>query len=132
MTNNPRTALYCVSAAVLTLAVSSSAFAQGMTTDKMSSVPTAGQWTEKKIDENAKVAVVDFVAKPGETSPMQSRPMRVVYFVSGGSFERTYADGKKEVIKSKAGETIILNISQPYALKNVGTTTIHTVVVNVK
>ncbi len=132
MINVPRTALYCVSAVALSLAVSSTAFAQGMTTDKMSAVPPAGQWTQKTIDENAKVAVIDFVAKPGETSPMQSRPMRVVYFASGGDFERTFGDGKKEVIKSKAGETKILNISQPYALKNIGKTTIHTIVVNVK
>jgi len=132
MINIPRTTLYWLSVGALTLEVSGAAFAQGMTADKMSAVPAAGQWTQKTIDENAKVAVIDFVARPGETSPMQARPMRVVYFVSGGSFERTYADGKKEVIRSKAGETKILDISQPYALKNVGKTTIHTIVVNVK
>lgn len=132
MINVSRTALHCMSAVAFTLAFSSTAFAQGMTTDKMSAVPAAGQWAQKTIDENTKVAVIDFIAKPGETSPMQSRPMRVVYFVSGGNFERTYADGKKEVIRSKAGETKILDISQPYALKNIGKTTIHTIVVNVK
>jgi quercetin dioxygenase-like cupin family protein len=132
MINVLRIALCCVPAVAITLAVSSTAFAQGMAMDKMSAVPPAGQWTQKTIDENAKVAVIDFVAKPGETSPMQKRPMRVVYFVSGGNFERTYADGKKEVITSKAGETKILDISQPYALKNIGKTTIHTIVVNVK
>ena len=69
MKTKKRIAALCVFEVALTLAVSSTAFAQGMTTDKMSAVPPAGQWTQKTIDENAKVTVTDIVAKPGETSP---------------------------------------------------------------
>jgi hypothetical protein len=132
MTNIPRTALCCVSAVAFTIAVSSTAFAQGMKMDKPMVGQTAGQMMQKTLDENAKVAVTDVVAKPGETSPLQSRPMRVGFVLSGGTFERTYADGKKERIVEKAGETKILDISKPYALKNIGKTTIHTVIVNLK
>jgi hypothetical protein len=132
MTNIPRTALYWVSAMAVTLAVSSTASAQGMAMEKGGAMKTAGQMTQKTLDENTRVAIIDNVAKPGETSPMQLRPMRVGYVVSGGTFERTYADGKKEVIVEKAGETKILDISKPYALKNIGKTTIHTIIINVK
>jgi hypothetical protein len=128
MTNASRAALYSISAAAFIFAVSGTASAQGMAMDK----PMAGEMTQKTLSENAKLAVIDMVAKPGETSPMQARPMRVVHVISGGTFERTFADGKKEVIEEKAGETKILDVPKPYALKNIGKTTIHGVIVSMK
>jgi hypothetical protein len=94
--------------------------------------PMAGEMTQKTLSENAKLAVIEMVAKPGETSPMQARPMRVVHVLSSGTFERTFADGKKEVIQEKAGETKILDEPKPYALKNIGKTTIHGIIVSMK
>ncbi len=132
MSNKKRTTALCASSIALTLAFSTAAFAQGTKMDMPMAGATAGQMTQKTLDENAEVAVTDVVAKPGETSPLQSRPMRVGYVVSGGTFERTYADEKKEVILEKAGETKLLDISKPYALKNIGKTTIHTIIVNLK
>ncbi len=122
MINVQKAALYSISAAAFIFAVSGTASAQGM----------AGVMTQKTLSENAKLAVFDMVAKPGETSPIQARPMRVVYIISGGTFERTFADGKKEVIEEKAGETKILDVPKPYALKNIGKTTIHGVIVSMK
>jgi quercetin dioxygenase-like cupin family protein len=132
MNNVPRTLLYGISAVSFTLAMSSTAFAQGMAMEKSGAMQAAGQITRKTLAENAKVAVIDSVSKPGETSPMQSRPMHVIHIMSGGTLERTYADGKKEVIAEKAGDTKIIDISQPYAVKNIGKTTIHTIIINVK
>jgi quercetin dioxygenase-like cupin family protein len=129
---NSKTLVAAFCAAAFTLGFSGTAFAQGMAMKKMTMGPTAGQITQTTIDENDKVAAIDVVAKPGDTSPMQSRPMRVVYFISGGTFERTYKDGKKEVIPEKTGDTKIINVPQPYSLKNIGKTTIHLIEVNVK
>jgi len=131
MSNFNRVAALVISA-IITLAFSSAALAQGKEMKGTMEGPAAGQMTQTPIDENDKVSAVDIVAKPGDTSPMQARPMRVVYFITGGTFERTYKDGKKEVIPEKAGATKIINVTQPYALKNIGKTTIHLIEVNVK
>jgi hypothetical protein len=48
-----------------------------------------------------------------------------VYIMSGGAFERTFADGTKEVTPRKSGDAIIIKEKLPYSVKNVGTTTIH-------
>jgi len=122
----------CASAMALSLAFSTAAFAQGTAIVKPMAGQSAGEMTQKTLSENAKLSVIDVVAKPGETSPTQSRPMRVVHIISGGTFERTYADGKKEVITEKAGETKILDVAKPYALKNVGKTTIHIILISLK
>jgi hypothetical protein len=132
MTNIPRTALYCVSAVAFTLTVSNTALAQGMTTDKMSAVPTAGQATLKTIAENEKVIVYDAVSRPGDTSPMQLRSMHVVYFITGGTYERKFEDGKTEIARYKTGETKIIDFTRPYSLKNIGKTTIHVFYVGLK
>jgi hypothetical protein len=63
------------------------------------------------------VAVIYFVAKPGETAPMQLRLMRVVHLVSGGTFERKYADGKEEVIRSKQASLKFSIFLNPMHLK---------------
>ena len=45
--------------------------------------------------------------------------------ITGGTFERTFADGTKQVTPRKAGEAAIVKETRPNAVKNVGTTTIH-------
>ena len=132
MINVARTALYCASAVALTLAVSSTAFAQGMTTDKMSAVAPAGQAMTKTLAENDKVQVIDNVVPPGTMSPITSRLGLIAYYVRGGTSERGYADGTKEVVERKTGETFIVTEKRPYSLKNVGTTTIHVITVRLK
>jgi hypothetical protein len=58
--------------------------------------------------------------------------MRVVHAIKGGTLERTFEDGKKEKVNWKAGETKILTEERPYAVKNVGKTVVHLLVVYVK
>ena len=132
MINVPRNTLYCTLAVALTLAVSSTAFAQGMTTNKMSSAQTTPQYTTKLIAENEKLRVSDVVIRPGEGGAMASRDGLVTYCISGGSLERTYADGTKEVVNRKAGETLLTKEKRPYSTKNVGKTTIHLISVQLK
>jgi hypothetical protein len=132
MTDFPRTALYCLSAVALTCAVSSTAFAQGMTTNKMSPAQTTPPYTTKVISENEKLQVSDVVIKPGEGGAMRSREGLFTYSISGGSLQRTYADGTKEVVTRKSGESFLNKEKRPYSTKNVGKTTIHLIAVQLK
>ena len=63
---------------------------------------------------------------------MQPRPMRLVYFVSAGTIERTFVDGTMNVVHGNAGETQIREIPLPYSWKNIGTTTIYLISVDIK
>ena len=92
----------------------------------------AAETKTKVLAENDKVQVIDNLAPPGAISPMTSRLGWVAYYVTGGKSERTYADGTKEAVERKAGETFIVTEKRPYALKNVGTTTIHVITVRLK
>lgn len=104
MINIPRTALYCVSAVALTLAVSSTAFAQGMTSGAMSSDQTGGHGTRKVIAENEKLQVLDVVYRPGEGAAMASRLGMVIHFLTDATFERDFADGSKKTSHAKLGK----------------------------
>jgi hypothetical protein len=114
-----------------TLAVSGAAFAQGMTMNKMSA-QAAPQYTTKVIAENDKMQVSDVVIKPGEGGAMRSREGLFTYAITGGSLERTYADGTKEVVTRKSGESFLNKEKRAYSTKNVGKTTIHLISVQLK
>ena len=115
---NPKL-LACICVAAMTSSLSLGAHAQNASPPKV-------------IAENAKLQVLDNVSKPGDVSPMQSREGLVAYYVKGGMFERTYADGTKEVSERKTGETLLVSEKRPYSLKNVGKTTIHVITVKLK
>ena len=86
----------------------------------------------REVQQNDRVRVAEVTYQPGEGSPSAKRPMRVVYAIHGGLFERTYEDGKKETSQWKTGETRILNEPRAYALKNVGQTVVRLLVVYLK
>ncbi len=132
MINVPRAALYCVSAATFSLAVSSTAFAQGMAMEKGGTMRTAHQRTRTVLAENEKFLVADVVYQPGDTGAASSKDGLVVYHVSGGTIERTYADGSKKVVTYKTGQTTIIAEKRPYSTKNIGKTAIHEIVVQPK
>jgi hypothetical protein len=125
-------AALCASAMALPLALSSTAFAQGMAMEKMSPGKTAGQYTIKTLTENAKVLVRDVVYKPGDIGPMQSRDGMVIYHITNSTVERTFADGSKQVVTHKAGEAEIINEKRPYSTKNTGKNTNHLIAVTLK
>ena len=125
MTNIPKTVLHCASAAAVALAVCSAAFAQGIGLEKMSSRHVAGEYTRNILVANEKVQVWDVVIRPGETGPMQSREGMFIYHVTGGTLERSFADGSKQVVTRKTGEALVVAEKRPYSSKNIGSTTIH-------
>ena len=110
----------------------SSAVAQGMATDKMAMGQNTGQVTTTIIAENAKLTVNDVLYRPGDAGSVSSKDGIVVYIVHGGTIERTFADGSKQVATHKTGETLLMLKKRPYSTKNIGKTTIHEVVVRLK
>jgi len=91
-----------------------------------------GKPVVKELEQNDKVRVYEAIFKPGDVSASAKRPMRVVYAVKGGVLERTYADGTKEKIIWKSGETRIMQEERDYAIKNVGKTRIDLIVTALK
>jgi hypothetical protein len=94
--------------------------------------PSSAEGTIKEIEQNEKVRVYEVTYKPGEGSPSAKRPMRVIHVIQGGSLERTYEDGKKEVLEWKAGATRILTEERAYSVKNVGKGVVHLLIVAMK
>ncbi len=89
----------------------------------------AGKVTIKEVAKNAKFRVYEAIFKPGDEAPSIERPARVTRALRGGTLERIYPDGKKEISAYKTGEVKLLDASKPYAVKNVGKTTVHLYVV---
>jgi hypothetical protein len=85
----------------------------------------AAEATTKVLAENDKLQIIDVVEKPGDTGAMALRLGNAIYVIAGGTFERTFADGTKEVTPRKSGEGAIVKEKRPYSVKNIGTTTIH-------
>ena len=77
----------------------------------------------KVIIENDKVRIQETRYKPGTGGPMAERPGRAVLTVKGGTFTRTYPDGKKVKIETKTGEWRWLD-KETYSFENTGKTEI--------
>lgn len=88
--------------------------------------------TRKEIQQNEKVRVYEATYQPGDFSPTNKWPMRVVHAMKGGTLERTYEDGKKETFVWKTGETRIISEERPYAIKNVGKGVVRLLIVALK
>jgi predicted regulator of Ras-like GTPase activity (Roadblock/LC7/MglB family) len=80
------------------------------------------------------VRVFETTFAPGAVNTaVPSSATRVVRALSGGTIERTYADGKKEKVVYKTGEVRINNPSTvSYTAKNIGKTEIKLYVVHLK
>jgi len=126
MSNKKRVAALFIPAMVA-VAFSSTAFAQGMTSGAMSSGKMTGQRTKKVLDENEKMRATDNVYRPGDTSPSSLRLGQFTYFLQGGTLERTFADGSKVVVKYKTGDHFLNKETRPHSVKNIGTTTVHNI-----
>ena len=93
----------------------------------------AKQVTVKAITENDKVRVTEVTFAPGaKNTTIATSSMRVVRALKGGTIERTYADGKKEKITYKDGETRINMPGQQFTSVNIGKNPVHLYVVQLK
>ena len=74
----------------------------------------------KVLLENDKVRVYEARSAPGAESEMRERPFRVIRFLTDARIQRTYADGKTEIVERKAGEVRAAGPDKAYKTKNVG------------
>jgi quercetin dioxygenase-like cupin family protein len=119
------TASVAVAALVFSGLMAGGALAQ----DKKAGAPKA---TIKVLKENAKVAATETTYAPGAESNTSRAETRVVRALSGGTLQRTYADGKKENIVYKTGDVRINEPGPAFTTKNVGKTEVKLYVVRVK
>ncbi|HET7084783.1 MAG TPA: hypothetical protein VFI23_08440 [Rhizomicrobium sp.] len=114
--------------------ISSSAFAV-LSLALIASSPAGAQSkpaTSKTVFENGKITVIDSVSKPGEGLPSGVRGGMILYYLSGGTVERTFADGKKETVVRKTGQSLVNSEMRPYSTLNTGSTTVHVIAIRLK
>ena len=87
----------------------------------------------KVLVDNDKVKAYEVTYAPGaENKGIASTTMRIVRGLKGGTLERTYADGKKELVRWKAGEVKQVNPGPAYTTKNIGKGELQLYVVQLK
>ncbi len=89
----------------------------------------------KNLFDSDKAAGVLVSVQPGATFPSTARPVRAVYYITGGEIERIYPDGKVVKKQFKAGDTAYLDKPEEmaaHAVKNVGKKEFKAYIVNIK
>jgi quercetin dioxygenase-like cupin family protein len=76
------------------------------------------------------IRVLNVLYKPGDSSAMHSHPDNALYVIDGGKAEFTEKDGSKQVAVLKSGMTGIGG-AETHTVKNVGTTTLKGILVEV-
>ena len=97
---------FAVALAFAALAGSGVALAQDKAAKPKAQAPAKGEPTVTMMIENESVTTADVTFKPGDVSSMRARPARVIHYVTAGELTVTYQDGKSEVRKFKAGDTV--------------------------
>jgi quercetin dioxygenase-like cupin family protein len=87
-----------------------------------------GLYTIAKDSMGIRVLNVDY--KPGDSSAMHSHPDNALYVIEGGKGEFTGKDGSKQVADFTAGMTMISG-AESHSVKNIGTTTLKAILVEV-
>ena len=85
----------------------------------------------KKLFENDRVRMLEVTFAPGDSIAMHSHPDHAVYAVTGGKLRVTTSDGKTMEADLKAGDPIWFP-AVTHAAKNIGTTSLKLVVVELK
>jgi quercetin dioxygenase-like cupin family protein len=81
--------------------------------------------------ENSHVRAIEGVLQPGDKEQMHSHPAFVVYVIAGGKIRNNFADGKVAEAELKTGD-VLYREAQTHWVQNIGTTTIHFLVVELK
>lgn len=92
-----------------------------------------GKFSQKVLQEDDRLRVNETTYKPGGSGPSVQRGYRVTRALKGGTFERTYADGRKEKVERKTGSVMIQGPDkEAYSNKNIGKSDIVIYGVNIK
>ena len=81
--------------------------------------------------ENSQVRAIEGVLQPGDKEQMHSHPDFIVYLIAGGKIRNNFADGKVVETELKTGD-VLFREPQTHWVQNIGTTTIHFLVVELK
>jgi quercetin dioxygenase-like cupin family protein len=81
--------------------------------------------------ENDRVRVLEAVLKPGDKEKMHSHPQYVIYVITGGKVRTHGADGTTTEAEMKDGDVLYRGPLTHWA-ENIGTTTIHLILVELK
>jgi quercetin dioxygenase-like cupin family protein len=81
--------------------------------------------------ENERVRVLEAELSPGVKEQMHSHPANLIYVVAGGKFRNYTPDGKTTEIELKTGE-VLYREPLTHAAENIGTTTAHLILVELK
>jgi hypothetical protein len=101
--------------------------------DKKADKGGARKATTKVMAENARVRAYEVRFAPGaENASVPASSTRVVRVLSGGTLERTYADGKTEKVTYRTGEVRINESSLAFSTKNIGSSEVRLYVVQMK
>ena len=107
--------------------------AAGIAADPAIAQDKASTVKMKVLVDNDKVKAYEVTYAPGaENKGIASTTMRIVRGLKGGTLERTYADGKKELVRWKAGEVKQVNPGPAYTTKNIGKGELQLYVVQLK
>lgn len=108
----------------------------GLALSLMLSLPAFAQAPAKPLAENNKAIVSEGTLAVGATTTpaAQQGPFLTRYYLSGGTVEYTYADGKKETVTRKTGTAVIIPATdkRPISVKNIGTTALRFITVAAK
>ena len=81
--------------------------------------------------ENARVRVLEATLKPGAKENLHSHPSYLFYVIDGGNVRNHAEDGKVSESEFKAGDVIYRDPLTHWS-ENIGTTTIHLILVELK
>jgi beta-alanine degradation protein BauB len=81
--------------------------------------------------ENSRVRVFEAVLKPNDKEQLHSHPAYVIYVIAGGRIRSHGTDGKATEYELVTGDTLYRDPITHWA-ENIGSTTIHLVVVELK
>ena len=81
--------------------------------------------------ENDRVRVLEATLAPGEKEQMHSHPAYVVYVLEGGKVRNHSAEGKTSESELKTGDVVYRDPLTHWA-ENIGTTTTHLILVELK
>lgn len=82
--------------------------------------------------QNDQIRIIEHFLKPGEVEPMHEHPPMYVYFIEGADVEILGPDGIRIQNTTKAGLKLNLKNKTTHSLKNIGSTSLHTLLVEFK
>jgi len=87
--------------------------------------------TVKVKFENDRVRVLEAELPPGVKEQVHSHPAYVIYVLAGGKYRNYAADGKTTEGEFKTGD-VVYRDPLTHASENIGTTTLHMILVELK